>query len=157
LPLKNHRAAFIIFAAAIVAAGVFAYLAARSITIVQTDRTGAQNNFDDALAGVRSPLPLVRRDPAGRFVRRPRSTSTSAKPTHLHVLAYYADGNRLVRADLPLWLYKVKGPAAAYALRGTGFDLDALGLTASELQQEGAGVVLDEARANGDRLLAWTS
>ena len=40
--------------------------------------------------------------------------------------------------------------------RGTGFDLERLGLTAADLERAGAGVVIDEIGNNGDRLLAWT-
>jgi hypothetical protein len=50
----------------------------------------------------------------------------------------------------------MKGPAAQIALRGTDFDPATLGLTAAELERAGAVVVLDEARDNGDRILAWT-
>jgi hypothetical protein len=57
---------------------------------------------------------------------------------------------------VPLWFLRVKGPAAQVALRGTGFDLEALGLTADDLARSGIGVVLDDARENGDRVLAWT-
>jgi hypothetical protein len=130
-------------------------LAWRAITVQQIDGSGAQHNFDDVLETAKSPTPLVHRE-SGRFVRRPSSPSVGPPPRDLHVLAYYADGHRLVRADVPLWFFTVKGPAAAYALRGTGFDLETLGLTPSELQRAGAGIILDETRPTGDRILAWT-
>jgi len=147
----------VIAVAAMLGLGLFGVLASHSVSIEQMDRTGAQNNFQEALASVPSPTPLVRRDATGRFVRRASIDPTGSRPTQLHVLAFYAEGQRLARADVPLWLFKVKGPAVAYALRGTGFDLDTLGLTARDLEQAGAGVVLDETRASGDRLLAWTN
>jgi hypothetical protein len=56
----------------------------------------------------------------------------------------------------PLWFFKVKGPAVEYARRDTGFDLAALGLTAGDPERAGRGLILDGARNNGDRLLAWT-
>ena len=59
---------------------------------------------------------------------------------------------RLVHAIVPFWFLKMKGPAVQYALRDTGVDLKRLGVTPGDLEQYGAGVVLDEARANGDRL-----
>jgi hypothetical protein len=99
--------------------------------------------------------PLVRRDDAGQLERR--VTAPSETPaSELHVLAYHARGEQLVRADVPLWFLRIKGPAVQYALRGTDFDLVGLNLTPSELQAAGACVVLDEVRLNGDRLLAWT-
>lgn len=57
---------------------------------------------------------------------------------------------------MPLWFFKVKGPALRYAVRDTSLDLDALNLTATDLENAGASVVLDETRSNGDRLLVWT-
>jgi hypothetical protein len=105
---------------------------------------------------VPSTPPLVQRDASGVFVRRPSVKSTGAVPTELHVLAYHVDGQRLVRADVPMWFFKVKGPALRYAVRDTGLDFDALNLTATDLENAGAGVVLDETRLNGDRLLVWT-
>ena len=143
-------------AAAVLGVVVFGLLARRSVSVERMDVTGAAHNFEEALASVPSPVPLVRRTAADGFVRRSRDPG-GATPTQLHVLAFYADGQRLVRADVPLWFFRVKGPAVAYALRGTGFDLDALGLTASDLQRAGAGVVLDETRSSGDRVLAWTN
>ena len=106
--------------------------------------------------GVPSTTPLVERDASGTFLRRPTVTAPGPAPTALHALAYYVDGQRLVRADVPLWFAKVKGPALRYAVRDTRLDLDALDLTATDLEDAGAGVVLDETRANRDRLLVWT-
>jgi hypothetical protein len=57
--------------------------------------------------------------------------------------------------EVPIWFIRIKGPAAAFVLRDTGFDLEALGLTAGDLQRSGAGLVLDESRGE-DSLLAWT-
>ena len=72
------------------------------------------------------------------------------------LLAYRAAEQRLVRVDVPFWFLKMKGPAVQYSLRGTGVDLERLGVTAAELEGYGASVVLDESRHNGDRVLVWT-
>ena len=55
-----------------------------------------------------------------------------------------------MRADIPFWFYKLKGTAAQFLLRDTGFDLESLGIAPADLQQRGPGIVLDEARDNGD-------
>jgi hypothetical protein len=62
----------------------------------------------------------------------------------------------LVEADVPLWFFAVKAPAAQFALRGTSFDLEEIGLTVDDLRNAGATVVMDETRSGGERLLAWT-
>jgi hypothetical protein len=146
----------VLVAAAVLGIAIFGVLAWRSVTVVQTDASGALNSFEDAKSHVPSTPPLVQRDASGVFVRRPSVKSTAAVPTELHVLAYHVDGQRLVRADVPMWFFKVKGPALRYAVRDTGLDFDALNLTATDLEKAGAGVVLDETRLNGDRLLVWT-
>jgi hypothetical protein len=78
------------------------------------------------------------------------------RPTQLRVLAYRAPQQRLVHADVPFWFLKVKGPAVRYALRDTGLDLDRLDVSLADLERYGVCLILDETRANGDRLLVWT-
>ena len=88
-------------------------------------------------------------------MRTEESGREGRRPTTLSVAAYDASLRRLVTADVPIWFIRVKVPAAALALRGTDFDLAALGLAAEDLAGSGAGLVLDEQR--GDRhVLAWT-
>ena len=120
------------------------------------DASGALNIFEDAKGRVPTTPPLVERDASGNFVRDATEPASSLAATQLHALAYYVEGHRLVRADVPLWFLKVKGPAVRYALRDTGFDLDVLKLTATDLERSGARVILDETRSSGDRLLVWT-
>jgi hypothetical protein len=155
----THRArvgAIVFVAAAVLGLAVFGMLAWRSVTVAQMDAGGALNNFDDAIALVPTTPPLVQRDGSGNFVRHPSEPAAGRGATQLHALAYYVEGQRLVRANVPLWFFKVKGPAMRYALRDTGFDIDALNLTATDLERAGARVILDETRSNGDRLLVWT-
>jgi hypothetical protein len=100
---------------------------------------------------------MIHVDAAGRVRRRDRpSTREAAHPTRLRALAHRAPERRLVRADVPFWFFKIKGPAAQYALRGTGLDMDRLGVTPADLERCGVCLVLDETRTNGDRLLVWT-
>jgi len=70
--------------------------------------------------------------------------------------AYRAAEHRLVAADVPFWFLKGKAPAVRFALRGTGLDLERLGMTPGELERYGAALILDENAASGDRLLIWT-
>ena len=121
------------------------------MSIRQTRRTR-----DDGFEQVRQDFPsapLIAWD-AGRLTRNAPRAARGPRPSQLHVLVYRLREERLVQADAPLWFYKIKGSAVNYALRGTGFDLAALGLTAADLEEAGAGLVVDETRTNGDRLLA---
>lgn len=151
------RVGVVVFvAAAVLGVAVFGVLAWRSVIVVQVDASVALNNFEDAKGRVPSTPPLVQRDASGNFVRHASEPATNSAATQLHALAYYVEGQRLVRADVPLWFLKVKGPAVRYALRDTGFDLDALNLTATDLERAGARIILDETWSSGDRLLVWT-
>ena len=71
------------------------------------------------------------------------------------LLAFRASDNRLLRSDIPFWFFRLKGSAAQFALRGSGFDMKRLGITPGDIARQGAGIILDETSANGDRLLVW--
>jgi hypothetical protein len=120
---------------AVIGVAAFGMLAGRSVAVLQVDASGALNNFEEAKARVPSAPPLVQRDANGHFQRQASDSTGGRAPTQLHALAYYVEGQRLVRADVPLWFLKVKGPAVRYAMRDTGFDLDALNLTPSDLER----------------------
>ena len=91
-------------------------LAWRAVTVVEVDRSGALQTFEEARMRVPSTTPLVET----RCVRDVPAASNRdrARPRAnlLHALAYYVDGQRLVRADVPLWFAKMKGPALRYAV-----------------------------------------
>jgi hypothetical protein len=128
----------------------------RAVSIETQVSAQAHERFDSIRAEFPSALPLVRRDETGRFVRTDGSGRDISSPARrLRVVAYHASTHRLVSADIPIWFIRIKGPVAAYALRDTGFDLEILGLTASDLARSGAGLVIDESRGE-DALLAWT-
>jgi hypothetical protein len=142
--------------AAAIGLSVFGALAWRAVSIRHASQSEALTQFDAVRARFSPVDPLVQRDRSGRFARHNPSRPSARPPTQLRVLAYRAAEERLASADVPLWFLRVKGPAAALARRGTGFDLESLGLTAEDLTRAGVGVVLDETRDDGDRVLAWT-
>lgn len=144
----------VVLAAAALGLSVFTLTAWQAVSVRQVEPNGALQEFDAIRARMKG-MPLVHRDESGRFERRVTAAGDATAST-LHVLAYHVTGRQLVRADVPFWFFKVKGPAVQYALRGTDFDLAALNLTPGELQAVGPCVVIDEVRPNGDRLVAWT-
>ena len=156
---KTNRARFsivVLGAIALAVLSVFSLLAWRSVTVEQAEPDLALSRFTavrDLFGGTE---PVLRVNSDGSVVRRSPPDNQPTKPTHLHALAYRNPEHRLVRADVPLWFLKAKGPAIQYFLRGTGLDLKRLGVTASDLQRYGPCLVLDETRTNGDRLLVWT-
>ena len=142
---------------ALVGFTIFGVLVSRAVTVEQADAPEALRRF----AAVRSALgqspPLLTLDESGNVTRRAEPPGTfPVRPHRLAVLTYQAGERRLVSADVPFWFFKLKGPAAQYAVRGTGLDFTRLQITAADLERHGPAVVIDHTRANGDRLLVWT-
>jgi hypothetical protein len=151
----GRRVAISVLTAAALGLSMFGLMAWQAVSVQQIDPNGALQEFGAVRARMKG-APLVRRDESGRFERRVTAPGDSSAST-LHVLAYHVSGRQLVRADVPFWFFKAKGPAVEYALRGTDFDLASLNLTPGELQAEGPCLVIDYVRSNGDRLIAWTN
>jgi hypothetical protein len=154
---KNRSLFGWIGAAALASVGMLAFLAWRNSITEVAPPDEALSRYAEVRGRLAWSDPILRLSQNGVVSRRPpRSDEAVAPPTHLCVLAYRAAEQRLVRATVPFWFVKVKGPAVQYSLRSTGLDLRRLGVTPADLQQYGPSVVLDESRENGDRLLVWT-
>jgi hypothetical protein len=143
--------------AALLGVGVFAVLAWHAVTVEQAAPNYALGQFQEIRNRLAAAEPMLQVESDGSVMRHePPDQANHVRPTRLRVLAYRAPEQRLVRADLPFWFLKVKGPAVQYALRDTGLDLQQLGVTPADLERCGICLVLDETRTNGDRLLVWT-
>jgi hypothetical protein len=143
--------------AALAGIGIFGVLASHSLTVEEAQPDEALRRFAKIRQRLAWTDPMMQVDEAGGIRRRERTEhSEMVRPTRLRVLAYRVPEQRLVHAEVPFWFLKVKGPATQYALRGTGLDLDRLGVTPADLERCGVCLVLDETRTNGDRLLVWT-
>ncbi len=181
--MKLARIVIVLFLAAGIGFAIFGLMVRRAVTLEEVTPSEAMQRFEDARAGFGSAVPLVSVDEAGRPVRSDVDTdgasgagrmegaggsdsaagATSgagsagrAAPKRLHILVYRAEDERLAQAEVPFWFFKLKGPVVRLALRETDFDLGRLGLTPGELERLGPRLVLDETRANGDRVLVWT-
>ena len=152
------RRLLIIFAAgAAIGFGIFGALVYRAVTISQADHLNAARQIAAIRASLPQGPPVLALDEHGNVVRHAMARATAPTPVRrLRVVVYYAEARRLVSADVPFWFFRIKGPAAQYALRDTGVDLDRLGVTASDLQRYGPVIVIDRVHPNGDLVLAWT-
>src|SRR5262245_48799061 len=110
---RARAVVWLVLVVAVAGLAIFGVLAWRSVSVLEMDASGALHNFEAVRARLPG-RPLVERDASGGIVRRPSTTAAGPVPTKLHVLAYYIDGQRLVRADVPMWFVKVKGPAVRY-------------------------------------------
>ena len=136
--------------------GVFGALARRNVTIEQATPTTALRRFEEIRTQFSGADPVFRIDATHAVTRRSPPAVPATPPSRLIVLGYRASAQRLVRASVPFWFLKMKGWGAVYALHDTGLDLERLGATPDELERYGVCLWLDEVRANGDRVLAWT-
>lgn len=144
-------------AAAAIGLGIFGVMTYHAVSVEEVEPAEVLQRFATTRATLPAGPPLVTLDETGRVVQRAEPRPGAPGPVRrLSVLAYHAHTHRLVTAEVPFWFFKIKGPAARYALRDTGFDLDRLGLTPHDLQRHGPSVVIDRVRPNGDRLLVWT-
>jgi hypothetical protein len=158
-----RRALFGFGLAAIFGISVFLALAWNATTITETDRQGADRRAEIVRQRYPGRESLLTLSSDGAFERRdPAPAARPGAVTHLFVLAYGVREQRLVEVDIPFWFYKMKAPAAGFALNLTGianlttFDLDDLGVTAADLERFGPGLVVDVDGPDGERLLIWT-
>jgi hypothetical protein len=155
--MRTRRVVLGLAAVAVVAIGISGFLTSRAVTVEDASQSEALQRFEAIRAALGGREPLIGLDEAGNVIRRASPPSSSPRPvTRLGVLTYQAGDQRLVTADVPMWFFRLKGPAAQYLVRGTGLDLERLQITAADLERFDPSVVIDHARANGDRLLVWT-
>lgn len=154
---STSRILLAILVGAIVGLSIFGRLAYQAVDVEQASRSEALERFTEAREVFRDTTPMLDVDAEGRVTaRRAPVAAEPADVSRLKALAYWSADERLVLADVPFWFFSVKRPALQFVLRGTGLDLDRLELTAETLARHGPRLVLDQTRANGDRLLVWT-
>jgi hypothetical protein len=155
-PGFGRRIVFLVLACAIGGLLVFGGLVWRAVTITEAAAATASEEF----AAARAALPgraLVDIDDQGKVTRREAAPDRAPQPINrVRAMAYQPRVGRIVRADVPFWFLRLKGPAARLALRDTGVDLDQLGITPAALERYGPRIVVDHVSRSGSRLLVWT-
>ena len=146
---------------ALAAAGL--WFARTHIQVQQTTSSSIAKEFDDVHARFASQKPLIEVDDRGHFVRantdRPAG---SPKPESLHILAFSAKDDKVVRMSIPFWLLRLKGPGNRITLggradfNGSDFDLRRMNITEEDLERYGPTLIVDHSGANGDRVLVWS-
>lgn len=138
---------------------IFGSLVYRAVSVEEASSSEALSRFAAVRKKFADQVPMLEVDASGRIIRSaaPPAAAASVVPgvKRLEVLGYRAAEERLVAAHVPLWFFSLKRPALQFAVRDTGLDLDHLRLTAEDLSRHGPGLVLDQVRPNGDRLLVW--
>jgi len=135
---------------------VFGFMAWRATETHHALPAEAAGEFADVLERQPSRPPVLETDPeAGTRRRTAPPAGPVSKTRKLCVLAYHAGNGNVVRTDVPFLLYRIKEPVAGLLLQKTRYDPETLGLNPQDLAKYGPGVVIDERRPNGDRLLVW--
>lgn len=155
--MRTSRILILLAAGAVIGFAIFGAMVYRAVDVEEADRPEALRRFSSVRAAFGDETPMLEIDASGRVLRRADPPgATPRPPERLEVLAYRSNDERLVSAHVPFWFFRLKRPALEYVLSGTGLDLDRLQLTAGDLVRHGPGLILDQASANGDRLLVWT-
>jgi hypothetical protein len=153
--LRRVAVAFVL--AAIGGIGIFGVMVWRAVDVEQIDTASAARRMDDVRARFAGRPAVLMRGPDGTFVRRPGLEPPGAPGpvTRLHIWSYRPAAGRLARADIAFWFYRLKAPAAQWAVNDTGLDLDDLGLSPDDLTALGPSLLVDESSDAG-ALLVWT-
>ena len=136
---------------------IFGFLSWRVTTVDRLSRDEAAHRLG-ALRAIHSGPPVLTISEDGTVVRREiPPPAPSPRISRLCVVVYHVASQRLVESRIPFWFFRLKAPAAQYALEGTGLDLERMGVTAVELQQYGSRVVLDHRTTGGGNIVfIWT-
>jgi flagellar basal body-associated protein FliL len=123
-----------------------------------------QGKADAELATIRARfgnhLPLINTNPAEgepAIRKDARGAAYTGQLQSLQVAAYDKGAGKLVRFSIPFWLLRL-APDGKMSLGDDALD-DLAGrgkLTVAELEAFGPGLLVDEAKPNGDRVLVWT-
>lgn len=73
----------------------------------------------------------------------------------LHVLVWDPDEERLTRISLPFWLLRMKSDPIKIGSYASGLDDGGVDLKPEDIEKYGPGVILDTAKADGQRVLVW--
>lgn len=146
---------------ALAAAGL--WFARTHIQVQQTTSSMVSKEFDDVQARFASQKPLIELDERGRFLRaNTNRPSAGPRPEALHILAFSAKDDKVVRMSIPFWLLRLKGPGNRITLGARGefnggdFDLERMNITEEDLERYGPTLIVDHSGTNGDRVLVWS-
>jgi len=127
---------------------------------VFVDQAKAEQQLEEIRARFKNRAPLIVTGEDGRAARlqtEGREATFTGQLQSLHVAAYDRRAGKLVRFSMPFWLMRLApdgkvsiGDGALDEVRG------AEKLTVKDLEALGPGLLIDERKPDGDRVLVWT-
>lgn len=156
MAVRPSRILLMVGVAAAVGVAVFGLLTVQVTSVEKMAADAARLQIAAVVDSLGFGPPRLTRDGSGKFISRTTEKEGSGKkPKKLVVMTYRSGENRLLRSDIPFWFFRLKAPAAQFALKGSGFDMKRLGLRPADVTSQGAGLILDEVIDGGDRILVW--
>ena len=124
------------------------------------EQAKADQQFEQIRAGFKDQTPLITAEPDGQSVRlhaEGRAPFTG-QLTALNIAAYDLRAGKLVRFTVPFWLMRLGNDGRLSLGDGSldGVKKYADKLTVKDLEALGPGLIVDERKPNGDRVLIWT-
>lgn len=164
--MKTRRNWLIILVAAlvvIVCIGIAAIIATtawvqQNLSVQESTESSALDQFE----GVRSRFagqPPVLELTDGRSPSYNPARSKLASPAsldRLHILVWDPDERRLLSFSLPFWFLRLKSGPIELGGYASGVDDRGVNLRPEDIEQYGAGIVLDTTSRDGERVLLWT-
>ena len=156
MAVRPSRIIMIVGVAAAVGVAVFWLLAAQVTSMEKMEADAAQLQISAMLDSLGFGPPRLTRDGTGKFISNtPEDGAPAKKPKTLVVMTFLSSERRLIRSDIPFWFFRMKAPAAQFALKDSGLDMKRLGLRPADITSQGGGLILDEMIDGGDRILVW--
>jgi hypothetical protein len=158
MTMRWGRVVSLLAGCAAIGIALFAAMAWRATSTDVVESADALQRLDALRAQLGAEPPILGLEQDGTVRNRVAAPDTSAVAplSRIVVFVYRADTGRLIRTRIPFWFFRIKAPAADYALEGTGLSFQKLGITADDLQRYGPRVVVDHRTLGGGRLLVWT-
>ena len=143
---------------------IFAAMVASWSNSEPADLEQAQAKFAAKLQELGSAPPYIDQDDVGRSflhteLENPRSPIRLAE---LHAMVWLAESEELLQTHVPMWFVRIKdagGNGLSLLLSVVEWDLDdlQLELDVAALERRGPALLLDRRKADGSRLLIWSS
>ena len=118
----------------------------------------ADQQLEQIRARFKGQAPLIAVDPDGHgaHVRAEGRPVFTGQLTSLHVAAYDPRAGKLVRFSVPFWLMRLGKDGQWSIGDGALGGVRAEKLNVKDLEALGPGLLIDESKPNGDRVLVWT-
>lgn len=133
------------------------YFVTQNLDMTEATASEASLSFDDVRAKFKDG-PILRIDPDERvtLTRPPPDSAPAERPTHMYVMAYDPDDQRIVRVTVPFWMLRLGRENIRLGAGGDGdIQFEQLRITAEELERYGPTLLVDHTE-RGNRVLVWT-